>query len=302
MQLNIGRLSDVVMPHVFKKSSYMFHRYFPYFSLFLFTTCQGGAPSEPPPAVPHKEDWAVFLRETEAGPLVVTVDLGWANPAPLDNFNKLLALSVKTQESLPNGFPSEEEVEMANQLQDQLIRALEKAGQGIFVGSQTSFGQKSFFFYLPDNREAERISGQVLAGFKSRPVEQDIRKDPEWAAYFDRLYPNPQERGEIQNERVLQQLQGAGDRLLQPRPIDHWAHFSTTAQRDSFLRQAQAEGFEFVEMNVLEDEADEPYMLHIIRMDSIHIPYIHELTWYLTQLAEKYNGSYDGWETVVARE
>ncbi len=270
--------------------------------LFLLTACQGGAPSELPPIELHQEDWAVFLRETEEGPAVITIDLGWAKPAPLGSHNKLMALTVTTREALPNGFPTEAEVEIVNGLQDKLIRALEKAGQGIFVGSRTSFGQKSLFFYLSDSREAERIAGQVLAGFKSRPVGQDIREDPEWAAYLDTLYPSPQERGEIQNERVLQKLQEAGDRLRQPRPIDHWAQFSTTAQRDSFLRQAQAEGFEFVEMNVLEDDATEPYMLHIIREDSIHIPYIHELTWYLTLLAEKYNGSYDGWETVVARE
>ncbi|MCO6480712.1 MAG: DUF695 domain-containing protein [Phaeodactylibacter sp.] len=278
----------------------MFQKYYPFTILFLLTACQPG-PLEGPPIEPHREDWAVFLREDEAGPSVITIDLGWAPVAPLPNHNTLTAISVIAEEELPSGFPTEKEVEAANRLQDQLIRALEKPRQGIFVGSMTSFGQKSFFFYLNDSRDAERITGQVLAGFRSRETRKEARKDPQWAGYFNILFPSAREMTEIRNERVLQGLQEAGDPLQEPRPIDHWIYFPDEAKRDSFLSDAEKDGFKLVEASVLEDD-DEPYMLHIIRVDSIHIPFIHELTWGLRQKAEQYGGAYDGWETIVARE
>lgn len=279
----------------------MSHNYFYFFFFLLFAACQGGGPPEGPPIEPHQEDWAVFLREEAAGPSVITADLGWARVAPLPYHNKLLVLSVLAEGELPSGFPTEREIGIANRLQDQLIRALEKPGQGIFVGSSTSFGRKTFFFYLNDSRDPERITGQVLAGFRSRKVEQEVRKDPQWGAYFNILFPSSGEMQEIRNERVLQGLQSAGDALRRPRPIDHWIYFPGPEQRDSFLREARAEGFGFVEMNE-KAEGENPYSLHIIREDSIHVPRIHELTRSLQEKAEKYSGEYDGWETVVVRE
>ncbi|MCB9048475.1 MAG: DUF695 domain-containing protein [Lewinellaceae bacterium] len=280
----------------------MVYRYLPFFAILLtLSACQSGVP-EGPPIPPHQEDWAVFLREADSGPSVITIDLGWERVAPLEHHSRLMAISVLAEEELPSGFPNEKEIGIANRLQDQLIRALEKPGQGIFVGSITSFGQKSFFFYLNDSRDAERIAGQVLVGFKSRKADQELRNDADWAGYFNILFPTARELAEVQNERVLQSLQQAGDALLQPRPIDHWAHFSTMAQRDSFLREAQSEGFDLGEMNVQAEGSENPYLLRIVREDSIHIPYIHDLTWSLRQKVEKYKGTYEGWETVVARE
>lgn len=278
----------------------MFQKYYPFAIFLLLTACQG-APPEGPPIEPHPEDWAVFLREEDTGPSVITVDLGWAKAAPLQSHNKLMMLSVIAEEELPNGFPSEKEVGIANQLQDKLIRALEQPRQGVFVGSMTSFGQKSFFFYLNDSRDAERIAGQVLAAFQSRKTEQETQKDTQWAVYFNLLFPSAREMAEIRNERVLLGLQESGDRLDRPRPIDHWAYFSDPARRDSFLREVQKEGFQLGESGKLE-EGEEPYMLRIVREDSIHIPYIHELTWALREKAEEYGGTYDGWETIVVRE
>ena len=280
----------------------MSYDYYLYALLLFFTACQGGGPPEGPPIAAHQEDWAVFLREDTTGPSVITVDLGWGAVAPLQHHNKVMMVNVLAEGALPSGFPEEREVEIANQLQDQLIRALEKPGQGIFVGSSTSFGQKALFFYLNDSRDSERIAGQVLAGFKTRKTEQEIHKDAQWAVYFNMLTPTSREMNEIRNEKVLHQLQEAGDGLRHPRPIDHWAQFGSMAQRDSFLWDVKAEGFDFVEMNVQAEGSANPYVLHIIREDSIHIPYIHELTWRLKQKAEKYGGVYDGWETIVDRE
>ena len=281
----------------------MLNNYYLYLLFVLsLAACQEGGPPEGPPIDAHQEDWAVFLREDTTGPSVITIDLGWRGVAPLQYHNKLMVVSVLAEGALPSGFPEEKEVVIANQLQDQLIRALEQPGQGIFVGSSTSFGLKALFFYLNDSRDSERIAGQVLAGFNSRKAEQEIQKDLRWAVYFNLLMPTSREMNEIRNEKVLRQLQEAGDRLRQPRPIDHWSQFTTLAQRDSFLKDVQAEGFELVEIDTQAEGNADSYVLHIIRQDSIHIPYIHELTWRLRQKVEKYGGAYDGWETIVVRQ
>ena len=273
--------------------------YLCFFLAFSLSACQGGEP-EDPPVEPHQENWAVFLRKGESGPSIITIDLGWKGVAPLQYHNKLLVVTVLAEDEQNAGFPDEEEVRVANRLQDQLIRSLEKSGQGIFVGSSTSFGQKNFFFYLTDSRHSEKIARQVLVSFDSRKTNIEVRGDFRWAAYFNVLYPSEKELDEIRNERVLSSLQDAGDPLQEPRSIEHWLRFPSIEQGSHFMKEAQEDGFKYLEMDT-QAGGERPYVFHITRKDSIHIPYIHELTWGLREKAEKYDGVYDGWETVVAR-
>ncbi len=268
----------------------------------LLVSCQPEEAGETVAIQPHREDWAVYLREAETEPAVITVDLGWAKPAPVATHPRLMTVVVEAKEELPTGFPTEAEVEIVNELQDKLILALERKGEGVFVGSRTSIGRKALYFYLNSERPTEQKAWQLMKAFRARPHDMDIRTDSAWLAYFEILLPNEREMAEIHNERVLQQLQRSGDRLTQPRGIEHWFYFPTTDRRDRFLEALQTDGFELIGMDTLKDESPaKPYSLHLIRQDSIQVPYIHELTWQLTQAAREYEGEYDGWETVLVR-
>ena len=99
---------------------------------------------------------------------------------------------------------------------------------------------------------------------------------------------------------MLIRLQEAGDPLSQPRPIEHWAYFKSTKARSVFQDSLKRYSFEPIGYDTLA-QSPMPYGIHFVRQDSIHTPYIHDLTWGLTQLAEGLGGAYDGWETIVVK-
>lgn len=256
--------------------------------------------SDAEPVADHEERWSVFLRQAQQQPAVITVDQGWEPLAPLSSHSRLLRVSVFAEDRLPTGFPTEAEVEAANALQSQLLQKLERGNYGVFVGSQVLAGQKDFFFYLRAEPDADQLARSVVESFTKRKAEASIQPDSAWAAYRQELYPNAREQAEISNDGVLIRLQEAGDPLNAPRPIEHWAYFKTTKARSVFEDSIEEYAFRPLDYDTLAG-APEPYGIHFVRNDSIHTPYIHNLTWGLTELAASLGGSYDGWETIVVK-
>ncbi|MEQ8706728.1 MAG: DUF695 domain-containing protein [Phaeodactylibacter sp.] len=256
--------------------------------------------SEAPPLPAHEERWSVFLRQQANGPQVITVDQGWSEQAPLETHPRLLEVIVKAEETLPTGFPTEAETKMANELQGQLLQKLERGNFGVFAGSMVVPGEKRLYFYLRAEPEADALAQEVVTAYTKREVEAKIAPDETWATYSTQLFPREQEQAEINNDGVLIRLQEAGDPLSQPRPIEHWAYFKSTKARSVFRDSLERYRFEPIGYDTL-DQAGMPYGIHFMRQDSIHSPYIHDLTWGLTELAEELGGAYDGWETIVVK-
>ncbi|WP_421946446.1 DUF695 domain-containing protein [Phaeodactylibacter xiamenensis] len=272
--------------------------------LLLLSGCGDVGPqqqkSEAPPLPGHEERWSVFLRQQLAGPQVVTVDQGWSEQAPLQTHPRLLKVTVKANETLPTGFPTEAETRMANELQDQLLQKLERGNFGVFVGSIVVPGEKQLYYYLRAEPQADELAQETVAAYTKRKVEAAIAPDDTWSAYTEQLFPNQREQAEINNDGVLIRLQEAGDPLSQPRPIEHWAYFKSTKARSVFQDSLKRYSFEPIAYDTLA-QSQMPYGIHFVRQDSIHTPYIHDLTWGLTQLAAGLGGAYDGWETIVVK-
>ncbi|HQV33655.1 MAG: DUF695 domain-containing protein [Phaeodactylibacter sp.] len=270
-------------------------------STFFLFACQNSQ-EEDHPLPEHKEDWAVFAQDDATAPRIVTVDLGWQEALPVEAFSQSLVIRVKAQEVLANGFPVGREVNLADGLQDELIRALEKPGLGIFTGSRTGAKEKALVFYLRPLPAAERLARKIVQDFTARPVEVHLKQDPSWQNYREELIPNGQEMNEIQNERILHRLQESGDQLLAPRPVGHWAYFPDAARRQQFLDTLLSAGFEIVALDTLKEGSKQPFGAHVERVDSVHVPYVHHLTWGMAELARRHGGAYDGWETILVRD
>jgi regulator of RNase E activity RraB len=125
--------------------------------------------------------------------------------------------------------------------------------------------------------------------------------DKNWTNYFEVLYPPPREMEKIQNRKVIDQLSKSGDALKVSRKIDHFLFFKTKMSRDEFLRALKQNGFTIEEMPDEAQDPSWPYKLHLSRDDIPDIIHIDRVTLFLWELAQKYKGKYDGWETYVIK-
>ncbi len=273
----------------------------------IFNACgEADAPADlaqrqaTPPA--HQDQWAVFLRQSATAPSVITLDLSWKKTAPVENYSRLFTATIFAEDLLPTGFPTDSETRIADELQQQLIRELEGGQYGLFIGSQVAPGAKTLYFYLKAEAAAEQLAQQLVKDYQKRQVEAAISPDKRWETYINTLSPSLKEQAEIRNDQVLLQLQQAGDALNQPRLIEHWAYFPSPAARQQFQDTVAAASFKILGFDTIDVGKAARYGIHMARQDSIHVPYIHQLTWNLTRFAESLGGSYDGWETVVVKK
>ena len=178
-------------------------------------------------------------------------------------------------------------------IEDRLSEALGQVG-GIHVGVITTDGNIEFYYYLQDKKGHLEPIANVMRDFPDRRYDSATLEDEEWEQYFDFLYPNEYEYQTILDQRVWYQLEQDGDDHSQEREIDHWAYFASEEDRDGFLKEVEELGYSLVSAEKIED-ADKPYQLHVIRMDTTEIFDLNQNVWTLVEFVKKFNGNYGGW-------
>jgi hypothetical protein len=136
--------------------------------------------------------------------------------------------------------------------------------------------------------------------FKNEQYIIEIREDTGWAAYLEFLYPNEETLEYMNNMKVVMKLQEAGDKLIKPREVDHWAYFANLKDRQDFAIYVTDKGFKIKETS-LTGKGDLRYSLNFSRVDKVHIASISTITLDLRRKAKVNNGNYDGWETLVIK-
>lgn len=102
-----------------------------------------------------------------------------------------------------------------------------------------------------------------------------------------------------EDEHVVEYLKRNGDKLVKPREVFHWLYFKTELEADNFIKETENKNFIFVSKQKVEDNY--PIQVELKRIDKVDIKSVNEYSLYLLEVAEKYNGEYDGWETSVKK-
>ena len=103
----------------------------------------------------------------------------------------------------------------------------------------------------------------------------------------------------LEDEHVVEYLKKNGDNLVKPREVFHWIYFKTELEADNFIKETENKNFIFVSKRKVEDNY--PIQVELKRIDKVDIKSVNEYSLYLLEIAEKYNGDYDGWETSVEK-
>jgi len=77
------------------------------------------------------------------------------------------------------GLPGPKEARALDALENALLAAVRKAGQGHYVGQTTWNGSREFNFYV-DDPEAVDERLEALASSQGRPIQYEICEDPAW--------------------------------------------------------------------------------------------------------------------------
>ncbi len=248
------------------------------------------------------ENWDFFFCHVENQPASIFVNLGIREEAPIAGLEQLVWLRVPLLHPTEDGLIDDNEQEKLSDLEDALESAIGEQSEIMqYVGRITTGGNRDFFIYTANLLATESTLSTALVPFSEYEVEVDTKDDPDWSAYVEFLYPNEREMQMIQNGRVISQLEEHGDQLEVPREVCHWIYFPSTEDRAGYLSAAEELGYRPTNISHDEEADSNPYGLTLARDDAVDFVSINNVVLELFDLAQEYNGNYDGWETPIVK-
>lgn len=255
----------------------------------------------PPSWTPQFEFYEALLDEDR---LILLVDLGVAQHAPVSTHGLRLQVRVKMRLAREDGLRSQEEAGDLFALEDRLVPHLKKQLEAMFLGRFVARGFTTFVFMLPAE-QGQQVPEVLTADPEPSPYHLHwlTESDPSWRFYWDFLFPDPFSHQRIMNRQVLRQLEERGDRMDLPRRVDHWAHLPSQEACTRAAQALAALGYGVGDPSAPgEDAHPKHWTLPFHKPSALDQAQADEATWEILQVLEPLRGSYDGWGAPVVRD
>ena len=244
------------------------------------------------------EDWGVYLCNAFAYdlPAVIRTNLALRDFEYTANYPKRLHLQILYKNANDSGFPTREEGEYVYSIEDAVEEIVKQHGDMLAGVVKCDERVRIFAYVKNELGYYDEISAVMSKNFPDYAYTLAIVDDPDWELYFQALYPNRYEYQSIMNMRLIENIKSDGDSMV-PRVLEHCLLFKTEEHGEAFLANVMENGFIKLssEDRSNNDDIDKeyPHVLVIGREDDFEN--IDKIVWYLMDLAEEFDGEYDGW-------
>lgn len=178
---------------------------------------------------------------------------------------------------------------------ESLIIALEYENMAKYIGSRLKDEWNEFYFYARSAKNLEVIVTKMLrdSGYK---YESSVVKDAKWDFYHKYIYPTELELYNIESDKIIFLLEEEGDELSTPRDVEHYVSFETATQKERFVQNALACGFEFKD-DISSEEFE--HGVALVKKHSVQNEEVRAIVEELYALIKTEHGYYEGWSTVL---
>lgn len=249
----------------------------------------------------QQSHWDVYMAHWDEGPGSVIVNMDLIKIAPVPSMPYVVITGLTFPQCRPDGLPEKEAFHLLYAVSDSVHSLISRKVKNEKAGTFTHQCERLDYVYVQDTMGVRASLVQLYQKrFGAAAFYISIKKDEEWKAYREFLYPNEETLEYMSNEKVILRLIEAGDDLSKPRQVDHWLYFKNVEDRGDFMREAKKEGYKIQNATALK-ERENHFQLRISRNDKVDPASINSLTMALRAKAKKYRAEYDGWETFVMK-
>lgn len=235
------------------------------------------------------DQWNFYRLRVDGEPASIFLDMGIAESAPISGYDRMAYIRVRMLHPRDDGLSSDDEFDDLVALEDAIVEKTTAEATAIYVGRNTSSGNRDLYFYTIDYKAFETASTSAMMPFPAYSFEIGARPDAEWKTYFEFLYPSPKSQQQIANRSVREALLSHGDHTNELRQIDHRVIFPNAADCDRFVNFILERGF------IINDRFADGGKFHL-DFSKIDTPAdIDDVTMLLFEAALEYGGDYDGW-------
>jgi uncharacterized protein (TIGR01619 family) len=243
------------------------------------------------------DNWKPYLCNVNSKLASILVNLGLRDSVPISSKPWLLWVWVYFQSPRTDGLSDGKEAPTLYKIEDALTPRLARACQAILCGRITTEGRREFYFYGETKEGFRQAVKEALTLFEGYRFDTGDQEDSTWGQYLNVLYPSPEDLQRIANMDLLDVLVKKGDVLSVAREVQHWIYLHSEASRSLFRDAAAAVGFKIVSEPSSKGEL--PFGIVVARTQSIEQETIDCTVLELLNLARRFDGDYDGWETPV---
>lgn len=250
----------------------------------------------------HTEDWDTYFSNIDNVMGSIMVDLGLSKIAPIPDKPNVVWVSIIMQKPREDGFSSNEESNLLYDIEDNLVDNIVKKHNAVYIGRLTSDGKRSLYFYFGDTSLYDQTISQSMVNYPTYEYNYGTKEDKTWDGYFDFLYPMPDQFQMIMNARVIRNLEKSGDNLTSERMVDHWVYFKNDLDTKNYIAEVEKLNFKVLSSNIKDTTSELKHEINIGRIDKVDYNSVNEYVLVLWELANKHNGSYDGWGCPVMKD
>ncbi len=243
-----------------------------------------------------KPDFDFYMTLIDDKPASIVVDLAAGAAAPVATHPVLLGIRVPMLRPRPDGLRDGDELDALADIEDRFTDKLLEEADALYAGRVVHDGDTTLYYYAPA-AERQRLDDDLPA-ITGDPGDYEpewwVDDDPEWKLYEELLAPGPYDAQSIWNRRLIEVFTEKGDRLSEPREVDHNAYFPSREQADRAAAALTLAGFRC-------DDVDEPegeggaWQLGFHRTDSLDDDRPDDFVGEILDIILDLDGEYDGW-------
>ncbi|MDQ3034504.1 MAG: DUF695 domain-containing protein [Myxococcota bacterium] len=229
----------------------------------------------------HLQDgWDSFEGWSEGKPARVELDMRLAEQVPIESRPWLLRVRVPIASA-------------SSPVVDALIASVRARHEAVLIARLTTDDALELVLHGTRHEHLKDAAASALARFPGHRAQVRSAHDSSWLHVRERILPNKYQAQWMHDRRVVDAMRQGGDRIDQPRPIDHTVYFRSVESREAFVKGVRALGFE--SDAATDSDGHLRFGLIVRRRDPVTLDHIHAVACELIEHAEEAGGQYDGW-------
>ena len=244
-----------------------------------------------------ESQWDMYITDIEGSKALVLVDMALSGIAPLMEYKFLFGVQLEILNPEDDGFYSADEQAKLFEIEDRAVEIVTGQSPSRFVATVTSGGNRIIYFYSKNDEFLAALVGQIASEYPQYNFNYMVEKDGPWNFYYNALLPGVLEQQLMDNRRIHDAMVAQGFDEKKLRPVCHWFYFENGEKRGEWAVGLMAWGYEILDDNFYDENVVQaPFGLKAACQQDMQLETLFEKTYASFELAEEYEGIYDGWQ------
>lgn len=179
--------------------------------------------------------------------------------------------------------------------------ANDKTNKSAYVAATMDSSKLEIFVYTYSTDELKKeIEKSKFVGKIGKNMKISFNNDQNWEIYQSKLFPDQWNYQNIQNQRIIEELQAKGDVDSKLHIVSHLISFSLDKKADADKFAAKAKTWKYYVDELVEEEG--VVKATITKKSKTDLESITTVTMEVMNLAKEFGGEYVEWSTRVMRD